>query len=225
MDLLQIRESSVFDTLKELRRFNFVVVGGYAVNAYTLPRFSLDCDLVVEDKEELNRMEPVLLGLRYKKMEHHTDSNDDFRRYEKQLETSFKISIDVLIGEVIDRQTNAHIPAGWIFKNSSIRLLRGKTIAEELKLRIIDVDALFVLKMISCRSTDVRDLFMLVPYLKNTEFIKQEVSSRCDLKERLGIIRQKVNSKKFRDGLQGVYGLIDNSIYERNVKTILSLGM
>lgn len=49
MDMLQIREKEVFDTLKKIRECRFVLIGGYAVNAYTLPRFSVDCDIVVED--------------------------------------------------------------------------------------------------------------------------------------------------------------------------------
>ena len=52
MDLLQLREGEIFETLKKIRNFNFVLIGGYAVNCYTLPRFSVDCDIVVDNAEE-----------------------------------------------------------------------------------------------------------------------------------------------------------------------------
>ena len=51
MDLLQIREKEIFETLKTISEFNFVLIGGYAVNAYALPRFSVDCDIVLRDKK------------------------------------------------------------------------------------------------------------------------------------------------------------------------------
>ena len=50
-----------------------------------------------------------------------------------------------------------------------VKILKGKTIAEELKLRIINIDALLVMKIISYRSTDIRDLFMMFPNAKNKE--------------------------------------------------------
>jgi len=49
MELLQIREKEIFETLKKIKKSEFVVIGGYAVNAYTLPRFSVDCDIVIKD--------------------------------------------------------------------------------------------------------------------------------------------------------------------------------
>ena len=50
--MLQLREKEIFETLKKMNNFKFVIIGGYAVNAYTLPRFSVDCDIVIKDKEE-----------------------------------------------------------------------------------------------------------------------------------------------------------------------------
>ena len=67
MDLLQIREKEIFEVLKKIKKHQFVVIGGYAVNAYTLPRFSVDCDIVVLDKKELEKIEKTLLKEGYKK--------------------------------------------------------------------------------------------------------------------------------------------------------------
>src|SRR3990167_4631932 len=105
--MLQLREKEIFETLKKMIKFKFVIIGGYAVNAYTLPRFSVDCDIVVKNKDELRE-----------------------------------------IKEALDRQTNATFSADWVFDNSEVRTLRGKTITEELKLRIINLDALFILKLV-----------------------------------------------------------------------------
>ena len=57
MEQLQLREKEIFETLKKIKKSRFVVIGGYAVNTYTLPRFSIDCDIVVKDHKELKKIE------------------------------------------------------------------------------------------------------------------------------------------------------------------------
>src|SRR3989344_4801548 len=176
--MLLLREKEIFETLKRMGSFKFVIIGGYAVNAYTLPRFSVDCDIVVKDKKELKEIEEVLLNFGYVKEEinkNKTSYYGDFLRLEKDIGDNIKVSIDILIKEVLDRQTKATFSADWIFDNSEIRTLRGKTITEELKLRIINLDALFILKFVSCRLTDIRDIFMLAPNIKDKEWINEEV--------------------------------------------------
>jgi hypothetical protein len=224
--MLQLREKEIFETLRKIERFNFVIIGGYAVNAYALPRFSVDCDIVVKDKKELEEIEDVLVSLAYKKEANKSQADyyGDFLRFEKDIGNGFKVSMDILIKEVLDRQTNVSFSADWIFDNSGIIALRGKTITEELKLRIINQDALFVLKFISSRSTDIRDIFMLAPNIKNKEWIKEEISKRYDFDKLFLKVREKIISKQFKDGLQGIYGFIDEPVFEKHRKAILDLG-
>ena len=226
MDKLQLREKEIFETLKGIKKSEFVVIGGYAVNAYTLPRFSVDCDIVIEDRKELERIEKVLSGLAYRKVKNKSEApyEGKFERYEKEIEQNFRVSIDILIEEVLDRQTNAKCFAEWVFENSDLRLLKGKTIGEQLRVRIVNVDALFVMKLLSCRQTDRRDLFLLVSLIKNKEWIKKEVSERCNFKERLGKLTSEINSKQFKDNLQGVCGFIEERVFEKHKKLILELG-
>jgi hypothetical protein len=224
--MLQLREKEIFETLKRMERFKFVVIGGYAVNAYTLTRFSVDCDIVVKDKEELKEIEEVLLNFDYVKEESNKDKTSyygDFLRLEKDMGDNIKVSIDILIKEVLDRQANATFSADWVFNNSKIRILRGKTITEELKLRIINLDALFVLKFVSCRLTDIRDVFMLAPNIKNREWVKEEISKKYDFNKLFLKVEEKITSKQFKDSLQGVYGIIDDKVFEKHKKAILDL--
>ncbi|MBS3092093.1 nucleotidyl transferase AbiEii/AbiGii toxin family protein [Candidatus Pacearchaeota archaeon] len=224
--MLQLREKEIFETLKRMGKFKFVIIGGYAVNAYTLPRFSVDCDIVVKDKEELMEIEEVLVDFGYAREENNKDNASyygDFLRLEKDLGDNIKVSIDILIKEVLDRQTNATFSADWVFNNSEIRTLRGKTITEELKLRIINLDALFVLKFVSCRLTDIRDIFMLAPNIKNKKWVKEEISKKYDFNRLYLKIKEKITSKQFKDTLQGVYGIIDDKVFEKHKKAILDL--
>ena len=186
MEQLQLREKEIFETLKRIKDFRFAVIGGYAVNAYALPRFSVDCDIVIEDDSELKEMEKSLKDFNYAK-EQTSNINlpyhEEFRRYEKEIAKNFRVSIDIMIKNVSDRKTHALFTAEWIFKNSIMRLLKGKTIAEELRLRIINPDALIATKLVSCRNTDIRDVFMLITQAKDAEWIEQEVGKRRNFKD------------------------------------------
>ncbi|KHO54190.1 MAG: hypothetical protein QT10_C0019G0004 [archaeon GW2011_AR19] len=226
MEQLQLREKEIFETLKKIKKSKFVVIGGYAINSYTLPRFSVDCDIVIKNRKELNKIEKSLLEIGYHKEKNYSDKisyKGNFQRYEKELENNFKVSIDILIEEILDRQTNAKFSAKWVFDNSALRNLQGKTINEQLKLKIINADALFTMKLISCRQTDIRDIFLLVNSIKDKEWIKKEVLQRYNLKDRLAKVLSKIGPKQFKDELQGVFGMVDNKLFEKNKKFISKL--
>ena len=226
MDLLQLREGEIFETLKKIRNFNFVLIGGYAVNCYTLPRFSVDCDIVVDNAEEAAKIGKEIEKIGYareaagKLNAYHAE----FMRYEKKIKENFKVSMDILIGCVLDRQGKSTFSAEWVFENSELRLLKGKTIAEQLKLRVISTDALFAMKFAAGRAVDIRDVFMLVLQAKDIGWIKEEASKRCNFKERLEIIKNKVTSQKFKDDLQGVFGYVDEKLFERHKKALAGMG-
>ena len=199
-----------------------MIIGGYAVNAYTLPRFSIDCDIVVSDKELFNELKK----LDYKEVKSNKINlpyHEEFIRYEKIIEKNFASSIDLFINNVIDRETKAVFDAKWIFENSSSRILRGKTIVEELRLRIINIDSLIIMKFISCRNSDIRDIFMLMPQAENKKLIKDEINKRANFNETFNKIKELIISKKFRDNLQGVYGSIEDKLFEKHKKTLLNL--
>ena len=225
MELLQLREKEIFETLRRIKSCSFVLIGGYAVNAYTLPRFSVDCDIIVEDKAATAKIEKELVKINYFRA---TDTDlvkyhEDFLKYEKTIMKNFKVSVDILIKNVSDRVTRGIFSAEWVFRNSAVRVLKGKTIPEELKLRIVNPDALVVMKIVSCRSADIRDVFMLMPQIKDSEWVKKEVSERCDFKNQFSRIKEKITSAQFKDNLQGVYGHVDKNLFEKHKKAVFKL--
>lgn len=221
-DLFSLREEEIFKTLKHLKDCDFVLIGGYAVNAYALPRFSVDCDIVIKDENELKKIERILLKTGYKKQKvAEGQYSGFFSRYEKKLENNFAVSMDILIGNIKDRMTGAMFSAGWIFENSGMKMLRGKTITEQLNQRIIDIDALIVMKIISCRATDIRDVFMMFPNAKDKDWIKSEIQIRYDFNDRITKIIEKISSKQFKDGISGVYGYFDQKVFEKHKLGIL----
>jgi len=147
----------------------------------------------------------------------------DFERFEKLLDNNFIVSIDILFNEVSDRQTGIAFSADWVFGNSEIKTIQGKTITEELKLRVANPDALVVMKISSCRINDIRDVFMLAPNIKNKNWIKKEISKKYNFNERFSRIKEKITSKQFKDSLQGVYGIIDDKVFDKHKKAVLGL--
>jgi len=102
-------------------------------------------------------------------------------------------------------------------------MLKGKTVLESVKLRIPDPDALFIMKFISCRNVDIRDIFMLVSHIKDFKGIRKEVESKVNFKENFEKIKSKVTSQAFRNDLQGVYGHIDDKLFEKQKNLILEM--
>lgn len=222
-DLFSRREEAIFQTLDAIKECEFVVIGGYAVNAYALPRFSVDCDIVIKNNTELKRIVKILETIDYTRVTSTDDVpySGNFARYEKVLAQDFRVSIDILIGRVIDRQTNATFDAEWVFAHASKKLLKGKTIQQNMMLHIIDIDALLVMKIIAARATDIRDVFMMLPAASDKKWVRAEIALRCDANERIGVVAAKVNASQFKDGLAGVYGRVDAKLFEKHKKAIL----
>ena len=226
MEKLQLREKEIFETLKKLRNIRFVIIGGYAVNPYTIPRFSVDCDLVLKDEDELKKLSDELEENGYiKKPTPKVDLpyHGDFKRYEKNVIKNIDAGFDILFKEVFGRNNKVSFNAEWIFDNSSLILLKGKTITDKIKSRVINIDALIVMKFISCRETDIRDVFMLITRAKDLKWIKNEIIKKYDFNEKFAKIKDKITSKDFRNNLQGVYGKVDDKTFERYKKSLLDM--
>ena len=226
MEKLQLREKEIFETLKNLKNIDFVIIGGYAVNPYTLPRFSVDCDLVLKDENELKKLCRELEKNNYIKI--NTPKADlpyhgDFLRYEKNIVKNMDAGFDILFKEVFGRKDKISFHADWIFNNSSLILLKGKTMTDKIKLRVINIDALIAMKFISCRLTDIRDVFMLIMKAKDLKWIKNEILKMTNFNEKFKIIKDKITSNEFRNGLQGVYGKIDDKTFESYKNLLLKL--
>lgn len=224
MEKLQLREAEIFQTLKSLADFEFILIGGYAANSYALPRFSVDCDIVLR-KKDLTRVVSLLEKLKYTKSEKggNISYSGTFVRLEKEISKNITASVDILVDSVFDRQSNVSFDADWIFNNSSKKTIIGKTITERIESRVINADALFVMKFISARTTDIRDIFMIVPKVNDFEWVKNEISRRVDFNVQFEKIFNKITEEKFKDNLQGVYGYLDEKLFDRNKELISNL--
>jgi len=177
---------------------------------HTLPRFSVDCDIVIKDKKELKKIKEVLKKIGYQKIEESKKStpyHGTFVRYEKEIEKGFKVSMDIFIEKVLDRQTGAVLDAKWIFENAIDQDLKGKTFQEKLKAKVTTRDALIIMKLLSCRETDIRD------EVKDLSFIKNEINKKANFAKQYEKLKNKVLSKDFKNNLQGVFGFLPEQTF------------
>jgi len=224
MDTLQLRESEIFRILKKIKGVDFVLIGGYAANSYALPRFSVDCDIVLR-KKDVQNAKHILESEGYSIVAGGDDAPyyGEFLRSEITIAETMRASVDMLIDKVSDRQSGVSFDADWIFENSERRTIIGKTITERINIRVINADALFVMKFISARTTDIRDIFMMVTSIKDFEWVRNEIGLRLNFEEQYGKIFEKISNKHFKDNLQGVYGYIDEKIFQKHLDMIRKL--
>jgi hypothetical protein len=224
---LQRREQEIFQRLKEMKKQKFAIVGGYAVNAYTpTPRFSVDCDIFAHSEEDLRQIIQLLKKAGYKETstkELGLPYYGTFTRYEKEVAKNMSASFDMFLHELRDRRTTSSFTTKWIFDYSHKKILKGKTIAESAEFTLVDIDALMVMKFVSNRDSDIRDIFMLAPFVKDIQWIQTEIGQRFSFNELYENVKKSILSKEFRDNLHGTFGSLPEKAFEKHKKAVLKL--
>ena len=131
--MIQDRERIVLETLEKIPKQNAVLIGGYAVNAYVPPRFSIDCDLVILDNAKA--IEDTLKREGYTKEEAGEVPYGNYIRYVRQKE---KVSFDLLVNSVLDRESGVVFEAELFRKNSRKRVTVGRANPVRIEMRIAD---------------------------------------------------------------------------------------
>ncbi len=210
--MLDAREGVIIKTLQKLPRENIVLVGGYAVNAYVPPGFSIDCDLVVLGSS--SKLESLLEADGFRRVGEGDVSYGGYVRYEME---NVRVSFDLLENSVVDRDTKI-VFEGELFKNHSAeRTTVGRSVPTRIRMRIVDPELLFAMKFVSARKQDVRDIFMLAGGSLNWKLVSALLSAKCGrelIGKRSRSIRRDVQSKNFRDSLHGPYGRIPDERFE-----------
>ena len=210
--MLDARESIIIKTLQRLPREHVVLIGGYAVNAYVPPRFSIDCDLVVLGNS--SKLESLLREDGFKKVGEGDVSYGGYVRYEME---EVKVSFDLLKNSVVDRDTGIVFEGELFRKYSAERTTVGRSVPTRIKMRIVDPELLFAMKFVSGRRQDVRDMFLLAGGNLNWDLISELLSAKCDrglIGKRSRSITRDVQSETFRDSIHGPFGRIPNQLFE-----------
>ncbi|MGQ0535610.1 MAG: nucleotidyl transferase AbiEii/AbiGii toxin family protein [Methanobacteriota archaeon] len=209
---LPVREKAVLETLQKAPKENVVLVGGYAINAYVPPRFSIDCDLVVLG--DSSKVEALLKGEGFVKAEKGDVPDGSYVRYEREKE---RVSFDLLIDVVLDRQSGVSFDTPLFEKHSKTRTTVGRVNPIRIEMRIADPELLFAMKFVAGRRQDVRDLFMLAGENLDWNVVTEILRERCKpefIEKRVKTIRKGFEGENYRPSLQGAYGKMPDRKYE-----------
>jgi hypothetical protein len=217
--MLQDREQIALEILEKIPKQNVVLVGGYAVNAYVPPRFSIDCDLVVLGKT--GTIEAVLKDNGFEQ----TESGDiPYGNYMRYLRKKEMVSFDLLVNSVLDRNSGISFGADLFKKYSRNRTTVGRGTPIRISLKIADPELLFTMKFVTGRKQDIRDIFMLSGEPIDVGTVKEIILEKCSkkiIKERIELIRNSIRSTDYRDSLHGAFGKMPGQRFDLCQKNLL----
>jgi PAS domain-containing protein len=234
IDLMKRREEEILSTLlslSEKTKFftepKLVMIGGYALRAFIhFSRFTRDCDfaLMKGDYWNIDRLKETLPE-GYLVEEEQKRNNYGFLRcvkFVKHNMVNVKVSIDFMEGEIRGREANEiiEIDEAMIKNRAFVSIpIAGKPIKLPVP-RYIDY---FIMKVVSARASDIRDIAALICENGIPEDLNERVKQilpypeifLIKLKER---IIPEIRRKTFLDSWRGIFGTTKyNEEYKRKV--------
>jgi len=204
------RENEILRVLKRLtkERLDLVVVGGYAVSGLAKHRFSVDCDIVVS-KRELEKLEEVLKEEGFERHIMKTGFDEvyggEFVSYKKEV-SGLPITVDLLVGSLVCRATEAAWSFDYIKKNSIEANVSG--IEASVTCRIPERELLVAFKIHSARRADIRDIVMLWEGADLEKVLSHTRKGKGEaLREQVKKIIEAFQDSRLIDSLKGVFTL------------------
>ena len=207
---LTSREAEIIRILRVLHSHSdkLVVIGGYAVSALASHRFSVDCDVVVSEKE-LESLGKVLTDEGYRKVKatnlprgiHGAKT----AKYVKMI-GGRRVAVDLYANSVLSRDTGGEWRYELLLQNSIESNVVGVT--DSAVALVPTRELLIAMKLHAARDTDLRDIVMLsegadlnmVAGFANTG-VNDKVTSQLDW------AMKKIGSKEFPPALKAEFGL------------------
>ncbi len=217
------RERFLFPILKEAsKKFTFSVIGGYAINAYVLPRFSVDCDVVIQDKRAAAAFQRFLEKKGFKERTRGFTTNYQ-GNFISMKSTKPKATFDLLVGSVEDRQSGIIIPASFVLQYSSNRTIYAKACPDSVNALVADPELLFLMKTAPARTTDIRDIFMLSSIRLNRKELHLLSKKLKIPRDRIDKVVSAIESRDFKDSLQSIYGRLPEDQFNKTKQKALKL--
>ena len=157
---LESREAEIIRTISMLPR-GFIVIGGYAVGALSIHRFSVDCDMIIPAKDaEKFRAELKKQGYRKEKSAKGFDEEyqSEVEIYAKDAKSA-RVSVDLFVNGVTSRKTKGSWSYEYARENSADAIVSG---ARNSAGSVVPTkELLMAMKIHSGRDVDMRDIVML----------------------------------------------------------------
>lgn len=206
-DDLESRETEIIRMLSLLPK-GFVVIGGYAVSALSIHRFSVDCDIVISRKDAKEFADSVRKE-GYKKGK-STKGFDE--TYQSEVEIYMKsvggarVSMDLFINGVTSRKTKASWSYEYIRDNLTDAIVSGPR--NSAGIAVPAKELLMAMKIHSGRDVDMRDIVML------SEGVDWNVVLRHATRGEKGVLVKqltdmigRMDEKQFAQSLRATFGL------------------
>ena len=199
------------EILKTMRAFadaglEFVVVGGYAVSGLGRHRFSVDLDVVI-DERDLDAFTKILEERGFERSMERAGFDEvyggRFVSYVKRID-GLPVTADLLVGSLVCRATGASWSYEYIKRHSMVAEVAG--IELSARCRVPEKEHLIALKIHSGRRADLRDVVVLMEKVDVEKVIKH--LRRGDLEKlRIQINRmlEMLRDPRLTDSLKGVF--------------------
>lgn len=158
------RENEILKTIRGFAEagLEFVVVGGYAVSGLGRHRFSVDLDVVIDEKD-LDAFTRILEERGFERGIEKAGFDEvyggRFVSYVKRID-GLPVTADLLVGSLVCRATGASWSYGYIRRHSIAAEVSG--IELSVRCRVPEKELLIALKIHSGRRADLRDVVVLV---------------------------------------------------------------
>jgi len=216
IELMNLREEEISKIIEQLSkqtdgfdRPKMILIGGYALRAFTsFSRYTRDCDFVLKksDGRNLDKIQQMLSKEMSAEAFEKRDSYG-FLRCVKLLKAAAKISIDFMEGEVRGRTDEQVfcITEKFIQKAKKVKI----TIAEKtFEMYVPDYTDYLILKLMSARPSDIRDIATLVWKNGIPDDLMKEVKTLSHpeiIEENLKLIISDISDKRFLDSWKGTF--------------------
>jgi hypothetical protein len=213
---MNLREEEISKIIEQLSkqtdgfdRPKMILIGGYALRAFTsFSRYTRDCDFVLKksDGRNLDKIQQMLSKEMSAEAFEKRDSYG-FLRCVKLLKAAAKISIDFMEGEVRGRTDEQVfcITEKFIQKAKKVKI----TIAEKtFEMYVPDYTDYLILKLMSARPSDIRDIATLVWKNGIPDDLMKEVKTLSHpeiIEENLKLIISDISDKRFLDSWKGTF--------------------
>jgi len=211
------RERVCLELLKKIPD-QCVLVGGYATSSFDFPRFSVDLDLVIREKN-VPEFSGIFEGEGFRFVKKVGEFGKFYKgkmmRFEKRV-GALPVSVDLLVDMIQSRQTEAAYSFDYLWKNSELRKVMGSGGKGAVEARVANREMLIALKINSMRMADQRDIISLCSSRINTGQVISHLkrAPRDKILSHLNILATTLANPDSKDSIKGVFGIPDRA-YER----------
>lgn len=236
IDMMRKREEEILKAIKHLSKetenFNkpeMMVIGGYALRAFIpFSRFTRDCDFAVRKKNgwNIDYIKGILPGGFSIEHEEKRGSYGFMRciKFLRHDRSRIKVSIDFMEGEIRGREEKdaVIIDREMIERREFVDLTIS---GEKIRIPVPCYTDYFIMKVVSCRASDIRDVAAMVLERGVPESLNERLEEILPHPEVFGtkieMMISEIRKRTFLDSWRGIFGTRKYS--ERDKKRILEV--